>query len=295
MKNILVIGCNGQVGTSLIRLAKNYDFNVIGLDYPEVDITKLKSLQEKCSHLKANLLINAAAYTAVDKAEEEQDAAYAVNDLGTKNLGLFCKQESIPCFHISTDYVFDGTQGNYSETDPTNPVSIYGKSKLDGENSLNKVCPENVILRSCWIYSEFGNNFLKTMVRLAQTRDELGIVADQYGGPTSAIDVAKALLDLATKHFEGIDVYGLYHFSGTPYCNWFEFANTIFTEALAIGLINKIPKVNELTTEQYPTPAARPANSCLDISKIKSIVPDIDNDWKDEVTRILKVLKEEQK
>lgn len=294
MKKILVIGCNGQVGTSLMRLAEVYNFEAIGLDYPDIDITQLESLKEKCGALDINLLINAAAYTAVDKAEDEQEAAYAVNDLGTKNLGIFCKEKSIPCFHISTDYVFDGSEGNYSETDTTNPVSIYGKSKLAGEESLNEVCPDNVILRSCWIYSEYGNNFLKTMVRLAQTRDELGIVADQYGGPTSAIDVAKALLDLAVKHFEGVDIYGLYHFSGTPYCNWHDFASYIFEEALSVGLIKKIPKANELTTEQYPTPASRPANSCLDISKIKSVVPEVDNDWKDEVKRILKVLKEEQ-
>ena len=294
MKNILVIGCNGQVGKSLMRLAESYDFGVVGLDYPDVDITQLESLEQKCSNLDLDLLINAAAYTAVDKAEKEEKAAYAVNDLGTKNLGLFCKSKSIPCFHISTDYVFDGTRGNYSEKDKTNPVSIYGKSKLAGEISLNEVCPENIILRSCWIYSEFGNNFLKTMIHLAQTRDELGIVADQYGGPTSAIDVAKALLDLAVKHFEGAKVYGLYHFSGTPYCNWYEFAKYIFEEALSEGLIEEIPKVNELTTAQYPTPASRPANSCLDISKIKSVIPGVDNDWKDEVKRILKVLKAEQ-
>ncbi|MCH2204788.1 MAG: dTDP-4-dehydrorhamnose reductase [Lentisphaerales bacterium] len=294
MKKILIIGCKGQVGASLMKLANSYNFEAIGFDHPHIDITNLDILNEQCSHLEIDLLINAAAYTAVDKAEEDEKAAYAVNDLGTKNLGLFCKAKNIPCFHISTDYVFDGTQGNYKEADPTNPVSIYGQSKLAGEASLKETWAQNVILRSCWIYSEYGNNFLKTMIRLAQTKDELGIVADQYGGPTSATDVAKALLDLTEKHFESVDVFGLYHFSGTPYCNWYEFAMTIFEEAFNVGLIEKIPTVNKLTTEQYPTPARRPANSCLDIVKIKSIIPEIDNDWKDEVKRIIKVLKEEQ-
>lgn len=294
MKKILVVGCNGQVGSSLMKHAVDFGFETLGLDHPHIDITDIDSIGKAFKNSSIDLLINAAAYTAVDKAEEDDALAYAVNDTGTRHLGLVCKEHGIPCFHISTDYVFDGNAGNYSEKDETNPLSVYGASKLAGEISLNEVCPENVILRSCWIYSEYGKNFLKTMVHLAQRRDELGIVADQFGGPTSARQVAETLLHLAKLHFAGKDVFGLYHFSGMPHTNWFEFAKTIFDEALAVDLIEKIPILNQLTTEQYPTAAVRPANSKLDIGKISSVIAGINDDWQAEVKRIVKVLKEEQ-
>jgi dTDP-4-dehydrorhamnose reductase len=294
MKKVLVVGSRGQVGSSLREIAGSFGFEACGLDYPQVDITQINSIRQAFEETSFDLLINAAAYTAVDKAEEDETQAYAVNDTGTRNLGLVCKEQGIPCFHISTDYVFDGSAELYSEGEQTAPLSVYGHSKLAGELSLQEVCPENVILRSCWIYSEFGNNFLKTMLRLAQTRDELGVVADQFGGPTSARHVAEALLKLAQLHFSGKNIFGLYHFSGMPHTNWYDFAETIFKESLNLGLIKKKPKLNALTTEQYPTPAVRPANSKLDVSKISAVIDDVNSDWHSEIKRILRILKEEQ-
>jgi dTDP-4-dehydrorhamnose reductase len=292
MKNILIIGGQGQVGTWLQNLDESFGFKATGLDLPEVNLTDINSIEKAFQEYRPELVINAAAYTAVDKAESDEALAYAVNDQGTENLGLISEKFNLPCFHISTDYVFDGHAGNYVEDSPTNPLSVYGKSKLQGELSLQKVCSKYLILRSCWIFSEYQNNFLKTMIRLGQTRDQLGIVSDQFGAPTSAKHVAEALLKLAQLQLNGQDVSGVYHFSALPYCNWFEFASYIFDHGVNLGLISKKPELKAITTADYPTAAVRPRDSRLNCQKITSLIKDLDISWEKEVLRVLKVLKE---
>jgi dTDP-4-dehydrorhamnose reductase len=285
------VGSNGQVGQSLLGLGECFDFEIVGYDLPCIDMTKMESLRAAFQKESPNLVINAAAYTAVDKAEEQAVLAYAVNDLGTKNLALVCKEQGLTLFHISTDYVFDGAEGMYNEESRPNPLGIYGKSKLAGEVSLKATYENHVILRTCWVFSEFGGNFVKTMVRLAKERDQLGVVADQFGGPTSARQIAQALLQLSQKHFSDEKIYGTYHLSGEGFTNWAEFAREIFIQAKKVGLIKSIPEVKDLKTKEYPVPAPRPKDSRLDCTKIKALIPEIDQDWQSELKRVLKVLR----
>jgi len=265
---ILVVGSNGQVGNCLKDEASSFGFSVVGYDLPEIDITSLESVKSVFEKEKPELLINAAAFTAVDKAEEEVELSYLVNDKGTENLAIACNSSGIPFFHISTDYVFDGEEGMYMEDSPVNPQSVYGASKLAGEISAKNYCTKTLILRTSWVFSSYGNNFLKTMVKLARTRDELGIVSDQKGAPTSARDIAKALLLFATEFKAGKDIFGTYHFTGSPYATWYDFAKQIFQDAETAKLIDKQPKVNAIKTSEYPLPAKRPMDSRLDCSKI---------------------------
>ena len=290
---ILVAGSNGQVGNCLKRQASKFNVTVAGYDLPDIDITSLESVQKVVAKENPDLIINAAAFTAVDKAEEEVELSYQVNDKGSENLAAACELAGIPFFHISTDYVFDGEEGMYLEDSQVNPQSVYGASKLAGEISAKNHCSRTLILRTSWVFSSYGNNFLKTMVKLARTRDELGIVSDQKGAPTSAEHIAAALLTFAKEFKSGKDIVGTYHFTGTPYGTWYDFAKFIFQEAEKAKLIDKQPKVNAITTAEYPLPAARPMDSRLDCSKIFNVLNNIDNDWRSEVIRIVQTLHEE--
>ena len=290
---ILVVGHKGQVGNCLAKLGPDYGFEIIGGDLPELDICSLESVRVFVQKNSPGLIINAAAYTAVDKAEEDIEAAYLVNDKGVENLAIVAEAIAIPVFHISTDYIFDGISGPYKETDEVNPLSIYGASKLAGEISLKNYCSKTVILRTCWLFSEYGNNFLKSMINLGRSRDSLSIVADQYGAPTSAEHVAQALLELAKEYKAGKEIFGTYHFSGQPYGTWYDFAAVIFASAEKQGLLEKKPQLKKITTEEYPLPAPRPKNSRLECGKINNLLPQLKNDWISEVERCIKTLKEE--
>lgn len=290
---VLVIGSKGQVGTCLMESGPSYKLDMIGYDLPEIDITSPDSVKSKFDEANPDLVINAAAFTAVDKAEEEVELSYQVNDKGTENLADACEVRDIPFFHISTDYVFDGEEGMYIEDSLVNPQSVYGASKLAGEISAKNHCSKTMILRTSWVFSSHGNNFLKTMIRLARTKDELGIVQDQKGSPTSANHIAAALLKLVLEYKTAQNVFGTYHFTGAPYSNWYDFALLIFEESKQFGLIDKIPKIKALKTSEYPLPAKRPGDSRLDCSKIFNQIPNLDNDWRSEVTRIVKNLKEQ--
>jgi dTDP-4-dehydrorhamnose reductase len=214
---------------------------------------------------KPSVVINAAAYTAVDKAETEIGLAYAVNRDGVENLALSCKSQAIPLIHISTDYVFDGEKESpYLESDIPNPVGVYGASKYAGEQVLRAIWEKHIIVRVSWVFGRYGNNFVKTMLRLAKDRDEISVVDDQYGAPTSTIDIARALLDLSTE--ENID-FGLYHLESNPKTSWYDFAVKIFEEAKVIGLLEKIPVVKPISSEQFPTLVKRPINSKLATDK----------------------------
>jgi dTDP-4-dehydrorhamnose reductase len=269
---ILVTGKNGQVGNSLVsQLATLPDVKFLALGRDDLDITDAEHVTKIVSEFKPNIVINAGAYTAVDKAESDIDTAYAVNCLGPKNLALAAAQVNAVMMHISTDYVFAGDkQGLYCETDPVNPQGVYGRTKLEGEQAVAQACPAHIILRTAWVFSEHGNNFVKTMLRLAQTRDVLGVVGDQFGGPTYAGDIAAALISIAHSLNNGGTGYGVYHYSGAPQVSWQQFAVAIFNAAEKQHVITSPITVNAITTADYPTPAKRPANSTLDCSKIKN-------------------------
>jgi dTDP-4-dehydrorhamnose reductase len=262
---ILITGAKGQVGTDLVIEAKKLSHETFGFASSELDITDMTIVTSTISNIKPNVVINAAAYTAVDKAETEIDKAYAVNETGVKNLAEVCKALDIPLIHISTDYVFDGEKKEpYVEADTPNPTSVYGASKLAGEVALQKIWHKHIILRVSWVFGEHGNNFVKTMLRLSKDRDEISVVHDQFGAPTSTIDIARALLDLSGKDNIG---FGLYHLESNPKVSWHGFAVKIFEEAKKINLLEKIPAVKPISSEHYPTPTKRPVNSKLATDK----------------------------
>lgn len=279
---VLITGKNGQVGSCLVsQLSNMTEINFLALSREELDITNAEQVSKIAYEYKPSVIINAAAYTAVDKAESEVELANAINNLGPKNLAKAAAQVNAAIIHISTDYVFAGNkEGLYIETDEVNPQGVYGQTKLAGEQSVAQECDAHIILRTAWVFSEFGNNFVKTMLRLAQTRDTLGVVGDQFGGPTYAGDIAKAIISIAQQLQQGCIKFGVYNYSGYPHVSWQEFASEIFEKALAKNLIQSPIMVNSILTADYPTPAKRPANSKLDCSKITTDFSIQPSDWK---------------
>ena len=264
MNNILVTGGKGQLGSELKEIASNYpDYNFLFTDVKTLDITNHTAVKEFIEINNITVIINCAAYTAVDKAEEQKDLANAINHLAVANFAQIAKDKNIKLIHISTDYVFDGTNHKpYVETDTPNPQSVYGKTKLDGELAMQKIKPSNsIIIRTSWVYSKFGNNFVKTMLRLAETRDEISVVADQIGTPTNAADLADSILTILTKISN--ETVELFHYSNEGVCSWYDFAKAIFAiKGLSV-------KVNPISSSQYPTPAKRPFYSVLNKANIK--------------------------
>jgi dTDP-4-dehydrorhamnose reductase len=264
MNNILVTGGNGQLGSELREIAPNYpDYNFLFTDVKQLDITNHTAVKEFIEINNINVIINCAAYTAVDKAEYEPELADAINHLAAENFAKIAKQNKIKLIHISTDYVFDGKNYKpYVETDTPSPRSVYGQTKLDGELAMQHINPENsIIIRTSWVYSKFGNNFVKTMLRLAETRNEISVVADQIGSPTNAGDLAKAILKILPKiKNETVEVF---HYSNEGVCSWYDFAKAIF-EIKKIDVI-----LNPIESIQFPTPAKRPYYSMLNKKKIK--------------------------
>ncbi|MCM8534779.1 MAG: dTDP-4-dehydrorhamnose reductase [Lentisphaeraceae bacterium] len=295
MKKIIVIGKNGQLGQSIASIASKFPYEFQFLSSAYLDVSNETQVQDVLGSIDFDLLINASAYTAVDQAETEREKAFDINESGVRKLGEVCADKGAGCFHVSTDYVFDGSKEEYFEEDETNPLGVYGASKLAGEKALLAVNDRALIIRTAWVFSEFKNNFLKTMLRLGKERDELGIVSDQHGGPTSSVHLAQVLLGLAEKSLSGVDVSGIFHFSGQPFCTWYDFAEDIFSQAKEMQLIDRIPKLNKLSTSDYPTPAKRPQSSCLNSTKLSGVLGDLDQDWRQEVSRVLTVLKEEDK
>jgi dTDP-4-dehydrorhamnose reductase len=255
---VLVTGANGQLGQSLQFIAKNHlDIKFVFCSSSDLDITIKENCQAVFAKYKPNFCINAAAYTAVDKAETETEKAYLINVEGAKNIAEACKEHNTVLLHISTDFVFDGTKTEpYTTEDATNPLGVYGKTKLQGEQAIQNTWEKHYIIRTSWVYSHFGNNFYKTMLRLAQERDEISVVNDQIGCPTNAVYLAKFLVKIVEIKPQDIS-FGIYHFSGDEVMSWYDFALKIFAE-------NKITiKVNPIPTSAYPTPAKRPAYSVL--------------------------------
>lgn len=287
IKNILVTGSNGQLGSELSKLFDSYpQFHFFPTDIDTLDLcnrTEVKNFVEKND---IAYIVNCAAYTAVDKAEDEVEISYKVNRDAVENLGLVANGQA-KVIHVSTDYVFDG-RGDlpYKETNQTNPQSVYGKSKREGEEILLKTCPDSIIIRTAWLYSTFGNNFVKTMIRLGKERESLNVVADQIGTPTCAEDLARAIMhiiDWSEKQnkFES----GIYHYSNEGICSWYDFTVKIFeTENITC-------KVNPITTKKYPTKAARPAYSVLDKTKIKTTFQLTIPQWEDSLKKTLESMK----
>ena len=268
---LAVTGKNGQVVSALQALA-NDELEIVALGRPELDLAQPETVLKALREVKPDVVVSAAAYTAVDKAESEQDIAFAVNRDGAKTVAQAASDIGIPVIHLSTDYVFDGTKDTaYVESDPTGPTSVYGRSKLEGERAVSEATDNYVVLRTAWVYSEYGNNFVKTMLRLSENRDEINVVADQFGCPTSANDIAAAVVTIARKLAEdsSAPLRGVFHLSGTGETNWANFAKQIFAFSAENG--GKSIVVNDITTAQYPTPARRPANSRLDCSKLEEV------------------------
>jgi dTDP-4-dehydrorhamnose reductase len=272
---ILVTGKNGQLGRSIQKLVNtdtkidnNQSFNeFIFIGRGELDLTSESSTNHYFnSNDKFDIIINCAAYTAVDKAEEEQDLANQINHLAVKQLAQIAKNQQAKLIHISTDYVFDGESDKpYTETDETNPINVYGKTKLAGEKALQKIMPTDaIIIRTSWVYSEYGNNFVKTMLRLGKERCELSVVSDQIGSPTYATDLAEVILGIINNkdYRDKNQSTQIYHYSNDGRISWYEFAKEIFKLAdIQCG-------VSPITTKQYPTPAKRPKNTLMDKDKI---------------------------
>ncbi|MBB1464841.1 dTDP-4-dehydrorhamnose reductase [Vibrio sp. SG41-7] len=280
---ILITGCHGQVGSCLTKqLSNDNNTEVLALDRELLDITNRDAVNAVVTEFQPSVIINAAAHTAVDKAEEEVDLSYAINRDGPKYLAQAAQTIGAAILHISTDYVFEGNKvGGYIETDTTNPQGVYGESKLAGEIAVAQSCEKHIILRTAWVFGENGNNFVKTMLRLGRTRDALSIVGDQFGGPTYAGDIADTLIQIAKRINQGDAIeYGVYHYSGLPHVSWFDFADAIFDVAVEQGVLAKKPRLTSITTDQYPTPAKRPSNSRLNNEKIIQGFSARASDWK---------------
>ena len=285
---ILVTGKNGQIGRCLVeQLSTMPHVTLLALDRDQFDITDPINVNKVVAEFIPNIIINAAAYTAVDKAEQERELAYAVNRDGPYNLAVAANNIHATIIHISTDYVFAGDSlAAYVETDNTEPQSEYGRSKLAGEQAVERACSRHIILRTAWAFAEHGHNFVNTMLRLIKTRDTLDVVADQFGSPTYAGDIANAIIIIAKQLADGNQAYGLYHYSGFPYVSWHAFAKKIFKLALAQGVLKRSIQVNPITTPDYPTPAKRPANSRLNCHKIKQEFGIVQSDWQAALVRI---------
>jgi len=264
---LLVIGENGQLGWEVCRKGKNQGIDMSGLDLPDFDVTEPSAVKKAVSQAGISLVINASAYTAVDKAESEPEVAFAVNRDGPAYLAASCAEVRIPLIHVSTDYVFDGNKkSSYRETEPVSPLGVYGKSKAAGEIEVRDNLKEHLILRTAWLYGIQGHNFAKTMLRLGKEKEVLSVVADQYGCPTYAADLAEAILAIADQINKGRDItWGTYHYCGKGVTTWHGFAEAIFNLAKQHDSL-MVKKVVPITTSEFPTPAKRPANSVIDCS-----------------------------
>lgn len=277
---LLITGSSGQIGTELVLRAP-LSWSVLATDHTRLDITDETHVKKVIGDFMPNVIINAAAYTAVDRAENENELAYAINRDGARNLAQAANMYAARLLHISTDYVFAGDKTEtYSEDDIPDPTGVYGNSKLAGEMAVVKACPEYIIIRTSWVFGTHGNNFVKTMIRLGKEKKQLSIVGDQFGGPTYAGDVADTLLAIAAKTlYQQNPVWGIYHYSGMPYTSWAGFAAAIFDHACQERLFTDKPAIKIVTTSEYPTLAQRPANSRLDCSKINKIFNVKPSDW----------------
>lgn len=284
MKKIVVIGSNGQLGSCIQKLKAQYssNFEFVFTDSKTCDISKIEDIENIFSEHKPEFCINASAYTAVDLAEAESEKAFLVNTYAVGNLAEVCNEYKTTLIHVSTDYVFDGeTNLDYSEDDFTSPNGVYGASKLKGEELALENNPKTIIIRTSWLYSEFNKNFVKTMLNLFSQKDELGVVADQFGQPTNANDLAEAIMSIIISPKK---TFGVFHFSNYPETTWHGFASKI------AELSNSKIIINEITTEQFPTPAKRPARSTMCLDKIEATYNIELNHWENSLSDCINIL-----
>jgi len=289
MTNILVTGSNGQLGSEIRKLSEISDHNFVFTDIDELDLTDINEIERFFDKKEISYCINCAAYTAVDKAETDIENAIAVNVTAVRNLAEVCAINHTVLIHISTDFVFDGSNCQpYVETDKAKPINVYGQSKYEGEHQALKENAATIIIRTSWLYSSFGNNFVNTMIKASTKNDKLNVIFDQTGTPTYAMDLAEAILKIIDKvHInikERTKYYGIFHFSNEGVASWYDFAIEIFN----ISGIKCV--VNPILTRDYPTPSKRPHYSVLDKSKIKSTFGLTIPYWKDSLTRCIKEL-----
>ena len=275
---IWIIGNNGMLGKELSLLFDSCNLSYIGTD-KEIDITNVTALQKFAMGKDITWIVNCAAYTAVDKAEEERDLCYKINVTGSENIAKTAKEINSKLIYISTDYVFDGSKNSaYNEEDKVNPLSVYGKTKLEGEIKIMENNEKSVILRTAWLYGQHGKNFVFTMLNLMKTKEEIGVVSDQWGAPTWTKDLAEAIFTIIKKD---ISVYGIYNASGEGKTNWHEFAKEIQEIAYQKKILNNKIKINSLTTNEYPTKATRPMYSLLNKAKLKNTFGFVFQEWRE--------------
>lgn len=275
---IVVTGANGQLGQELVRQLRQTNFELYPFTKSDLDITNENIVNEVITKIEPDIIINAAAYTKVDQAEVEEETAYLVNAFGQRNLAVAAEKVGAKVCYISTDYVFDGNSTvPYREYDKTNPLGVYGKSKLVGEELTKSLCSRYFIVRTAWVYGEFGQNFVKTMLRLAKEKEEINVVKDQIGSPTYTVDLASFIIDLVQT-----EKFGIYHCTNSGYCSWYEFAVAIFEES------NIMMRVNPITTKQFPRPAERPKYSVLDNFAMKVNGFSMLRHWREALKEFLK-------
>jgi dTDP-4-dehydrorhamnose reductase len=289
MKRILLIGCHGQVGVEIHKILEKQS-NLIAIARPLIDLTQPETLRSVVREVQPEVIINAAAYTAVDKAESEAELAQVINATAPLVLAEEAHNCGASLIHISTDYVFDGNYYlPYEENHATNPLSIYGQTKLMGEEAIRACCSNHIILRTAWIYGAHGkSNFVKTMLRLGPQREEIRVVSDQIGSPTWARDIANTISQLA---LSTSDDFGTYHFTNSGVASWYDFATAIFEEAEKLNFSLQIKSVIPITTAEYPTSARRPHFSVLDCRKISVFLGTYPTHWRQSLVKMLTELK----
>ena len=288
---VLVTGANGQLGQAIQSIATDYPaIDFVFCSSSDLDITNLDNCKTIFKQYQPNFCINTAAYTAVDKAETEPEKAHLINVIGAQNLAEVCKKQDTVLLHVSTDFVFDGdnrvtssgVEMPYTETDIPNPTGVYGQTKLEGEIAIQNTWEKHFIIRTSWVYSQFANNFMKTMIRLGNERNELSVVNDQIGTPTNAVDLAEVLLHIVKSQKSKVKNFGIYNFSNEGQCSWYDFANEIFK------LNNISINLKGIPTESYPTPAKRPKYSVLDKKKITTTFGIQINTWQKSLLECIK-------
>lgn len=287
MQKILLIGGNGQLGTEIQKSLINYP-NLVIVSRPQIDLYEPEKLRDLVLEIQPEIVINAAAYTAVDLAEKEPELAKLGNVLAPQYLAQACEKLGAYLIHISTDYVFDGTSNQpYQENYPTNPLSTYGGTKLAGEIAIQAHCQRSVIIRTAWVYGSYGKaNFVKTMLRLGKDREVVKVVYDQVGSPTWAADLASVIKQILPQL--NPEMTGIYHYTNSGVCSWYDFAVAIFAEARQLNFPLQIQEIIPITTQEYPTPAHRPPYSVLATTKIRSYLDSYPPHWRESLVKMLK-------
>ena len=287
---IILLGKNGQVGSKILNKNKDYFFELFSFSKNELNILNFKDIETKINIIEPDIIVNATAYNFVDLAEDNESEAFEINQDALDFISSFCNKLQIPLIHLSTDFVFDGSSTSpYKEDDKVNPLNIYGKSKVGGENVIKKNLNKHIIIRTSWVFSEIGNNFLKTILKLLETKESISIVDNQFGSPTSADSISDIIMKILKIYSENKNLtWGTFHYSGYPYCSWYEFANEISSQYLkysgSLNCANLVP----IDSKLYNSKALRPKNSSLNCSKINKIFGFKQDNWKSSLSIIMK-------